>query len=80
VKLSLDVKLTPAQVAEAFADLDDEQQTRFFVEVARIASTWEPGTAPQWRLVSRHLRDCPCSTDDARELVRDLAHALGGES
>lgn len=75
MKLSLDVKLTPAQLAEAFCDLDDELQAQFFIEVARIASTWAPGNFMQWHSVGRHLRDCPCSTLEAVDLVREIAEA-----
>jgi hypothetical protein len=61
-------------LAEAFCDLDDERQAEFFIEVAAIARQWPAGGASMqfWR-IGRHLATCPCATDDARELVHDLA-------
>ena len=75
MKLSLDFNLTPAQVAEAFCDLDDERQAQFFVEVARLAQEW-PKAHYQWSLVGNHLRDCECSTEAARDMVREIAEPL----
>jgi hypothetical protein len=77
VKLGVDIKLTPAQLAEAFCELDDEAQAQFFIECARIGETWETrATCFQWHAVGRHLRDCECSTYEAREMVRDIAACL----
>jgi hypothetical protein len=74
----LDLHLSPLQLAEAFCDLSDEQQAQFFIEAAHIArETWEqPATFLQWREVGKHLGSCDCSTDDARELVRDIAEGM----
>ena len=71
------------ELAEGFCELDDEQQADFFIACAHIMSQWK-GTlftgqaAGEWqmRLVGRHLRDCGCSNEDARNLVRELAAAL----
>lgn len=71
MKLTLEVKLTPAQLAEAFCDLNDEDQAQFLIEAARIALAWRDG-GYQWHLVGRHLQSCECSTDDARSLVKDI--------
>lgn len=78
MKVTLDLKLSIVQLAQAFCDLDDEEQAQFFIEAARIASTtWErPATFMQWRSVGKHLATCACSTDDAREMVRDIAEGL----
>ena len=75
MRLAVDVKLTPVQIAEAFCDLDDESQAQFFIEAARIMSTWpEPAArVMQAHAIGRHLRDCPCSTYEARALVSDIA-------
>jgi hypothetical protein len=66
-------------LAEAFAALSDDEQAAFFVEVAAVAATWEggfSGSAWQWWRVGRHLRTCPCATEEARELVRAIVRAL----
>jgi hypothetical protein len=61
-------------VAEAFCDLDDELQAEFFAEVAAIARQWPAdGASTQFWRIGRHLATCPCATEGARELVRDLA-------
>ncbi len=73
-KITLDLKTA----AEWFSGLSDEQQTDFFVEVARASTKWQcqGRWQSQYWLVGRHLRDCKCSTDDARELVQELAAGL----
>lgn len=77
MKLGIDIALTPAQVAEAFCDLNDEDQAQVFVEIAKIASAWPGGvTGTQFFMVGRHLRDCECSTEEARDVVREIASGL----
>jgi hypothetical protein len=73
------ITLTPAQVAEAFCDLDDEGQAQVFIEVARVESAWPPGNFQQWQAVGRHLRDCSCSSEEAREIVSGIAEGMAGE-
>lgn len=77
-KLMVEVSLTPRQVAEAFCDLDDEQQAQVFIEVALLASRWEASAfvGSQWFAVGRHLRDCSCSSDAARNVVSEMAAGL----
>lgn len=79
-KLTFDRKLTPLEIAEAFCELDDEQQAQVFIDVARIASGWTAangsyGAGWQWFTIGRHLKTCSCSTDEAREMVREIARA-----
>jgi hypothetical protein len=45
VKLEVDLHLTPAQLAEAFCAMGDEQQAQFFTEVLEIASGLEERAA-----------------------------------
>lgn len=73
VELTLNVDLTPHQLAVAFADMGDESQAQFFIELAEIAARWEPGNVDQWYAVGRHLVTCGCSTDAARDLVHRIA-------
>ena len=72
MKFTIDVKPTVAQLAEAFADLSDEVQAQFFIEVAAIAAKWGVPACVQWHMVGRHLRDCACSTYEARAMISDL--------
>lgn len=79
LKLSIDVELTPAQLAEAFCSLGDEEQAQVFIEAAAIAEKWrESGGSPgmQWHLVGGHLRKCACSTEEAREMVEAIAGGM----
>ena len=78
MKLQVDLTLSVEQLAQAFCELDDERQAQFFVEVGKIAETWDGSTFPQWLLVGRHLKECECSTDKAREIVLDIADGVRG--
>ncbi len=77
--VTVEVEITPAELAEFFCALDDEQQAQFFVECDRIARSWVGTTAGhghQWWLVGRHLATCTCSNDDARDMIRELAAGI----
>ena len=77
MKLDVDVKLTPLQLAEAFCEMDDEAQAQFFIEAAAIAQTWNgAGRSMQWFSVGRHLKTCACSTFEARVMVKEIADAI----
>jgi hypothetical protein len=80
VKLTREIKLTPEELAEAFCEMDDDSQAKFFVECARIERSWDRAGSfmyvDQWREVGKHLRECACSTEDAREMVRRLADGI----
>lgn len=60
---TLDAPLTIEQLAGLFADLDDDSQAKFFVEAARL-------------LGSQHVRDCACSTEEAREFLTAIVEAM----
>lgn len=67
------------KLAEIFANLDDDAQAQFFVHVAKIMMGWD-GLAPmlsQAQFIGAHLRNCKCSTNEARELIINIAHAIG---
>lgn len=76
MKTTVDIDLTPRQLAEAFAELMDEAQAQFFIEVAAIAQGWDGPAGYQWALVGGHLATCACSTQAARDMVRDLADGI----
>jgi hypothetical protein len=77
MKLVVDVRLSPAELAEAFCDLDDEKQAQFFIEAARIIQTWSVvSRVTQAHAIGRHLRDCECSTYEARALVTEIADGV----
>lgn len=59
-------------LAQAFTNMNDDQQAQFFVEVAKIMKTWTSsgGMSQQAYYIGRHLATCKCSTEDSRELIR----------
>jgi hypothetical protein len=87
VKLEVNVELSPAQLAKAFCDMDDEAQAQFFIECARLAEGWRASASDptilgpdwQWYTVGRHLRTCACSTEEARDMVRGIAEGISGD-
>lgn len=77
MKKTVDLTLTAAELAEAFSDMNDEDQAQFFIEVGRIFESW--GTANrimQCSKIGAHLRECSCSTWEAREIARTIAAEL----
>lgn len=64
--------------ARLFCELDDDAQATFFCRVAAIAEAEFQGGGPegQWWRVGNHLRDCRCSTEEGRQVVRTIAEAM----
>lgn len=81
-ELTITVYLTPAQIAAAFCELDDDAQARCIVEIARIMRAWDrPGAFDfQTHAIGRHLATCECSTEDARDFVRYVYWAIEPEA
>lgn len=76
IEMKSTVEITVELLAQCFAELDDDAQCKFFVEVARIASTWESGGDNQWYYVGGHLRNCKCSTPEAREMIESICRYM----
>jgi hypothetical protein len=72
---------TPEALAESFCELDDDDQAKFFVAVAKLMSTWpQPAAAFQQAFfIGEHLRTCACSTEEARSFVRGVYNAMASE-
>lgn len=73
---TLTIGLDMATVAAWFCELNDEQQADFFIACAERAEDWASPPCFQWFRVGGHLRDCECSTDGARRMIRELAEGL----
>lgn len=73
-----EIELNIEDVAKWFANLDDDSQAKFFVEVDRAADSWPKSylKAEQWYRIGSHLRNCECSTDGARVLIRNIYEGL----
>jgi hypothetical protein len=74
----LDSSSMPEDVAEEFCQLTDDEQAKFFVHVARVMAAWPvvAGSIFQAHAIGRHLATCECSTEQARELIRNIAAAM----
>ena len=71
------VDISHIEIAKLFSEMDDDEQAKFFCEVARIAKAWGPGDGTmQWMRIGRHLGTCECSTDEGRDMIRTIAESL----
>lgn len=64
------------ELALLFADMTDDDQAQFFVEVAKIMETWGPQKHMQAYYIGRHLATCTCSSFEARELIENIHEAI----
>lgn len=82
MKAEVEIAVTPRMLAEAFCDMNDEEQAQVFIEIAAIATaTWPGGIyGMQLYLVGRHLRDCSCSTIEARDIIGEIASGLSEQA
>ena len=85
--LTVTIREDPKMLAELFCQMTDDDQAQFFIEVAKVMSTWVEGLNHQtgsyqygmdWQMrrVAEHLVTCPCGTQEARELIKTLAEGL----
>lgn len=73
------VVVTIEKLAEIFCGMDDEQQAQFFIECTKLAGNWKhPAHSQdqQWWSVGKHLGECTCSTDAAREMIHSIADGI----
>lgn len=70
------IELGIDQAAEWFCGLDDDQMAKFFVAVAERAKAFIGSPDNQWYFLGGHLRNCGCATEDAREMIRKIAHYM----
>jgi hypothetical protein len=73
------VVLEPTHLARAFCDLTDEGQAQVIIEIAKIIDNEWPGGVDcngQMRMVGRHLRDCSCSNESARSVIREIMSGI----
>jgi hypothetical protein len=77
IEMTSTVDISVELLAKLFAELDDDAQCKFFVEAAKHGEQWgEFKAEQQWQRVGGHLRNCKCSTEAARELIRSIAYAM----
>lgn len=75
VTVSTEIEIDIKTGATWFASLSDEDQSQFFVQVFEATKNWPKGAwnhTQQWFLVGRHIAECECSSDGAREVLEAL--------
>ena len=76
IKVETEVELSIEVAAQWFAGLNDDEQSKFFVEVARAAESFPYRQETQWLAVGNHLATCECSTENAREMIRGILYGM----
>ena len=71
------LRLSVRQIAQAFCKLDDDEQAKFLVCVGDIMKAWGAGKLEtQCFNIGRHLVNCACSTQEARDVVQAMANGM----
>jgi hypothetical protein len=70
IRVTTEIDLDIETAAGWFANLDDDAMCRFLVAVAEKAKAYPSDPDNQWYFLGGHLRNCECSTEDAREMIR----------
>lgn len=71
IEIKSRVEVTVDLLAQCFVSLDDDQMCKFFVEVHRLAEQF-PNFDNQWYYLGGHLRNCSCSNEGTREMLRNI--------
>lgn len=74
IKVTTQIELDIATAAKWFASLDDDEMCKFLVAVAEEAKSFDGNPDNQWYFLGGHLRNCACSTPEAREMVKRWAY------
>lgn len=70
IKVTTEIELDIKTAAKWFAGLDDDEMCKFLVAVAAESKAYPSDPDNQWYYLGGHLKNCECSTEDAREMVR----------
>lgn len=74
IKVTTEYELDVESAAKWFASLDDDAMCRFLVAVAEEAKSFRGHPENQWYYLGGHLRNCECSTEDAREMIKSWVY------
>lgn len=69
IRVTTEIELDIPTAAQWFAQLSDDDMCRFLVAVAEEAKAYPSDPDSQWYYLGGHLRNCKCSTDDARTMI-----------
>lgn len=65
--------MTSQEMAKWWCELSDDEQAKFFVEVAIILDSWGTNKgADQLHYIGRHLQQCECSTPGSRSVIEGI--------
>ena len=70
IKVTTEIELDIETAAVWFAQLDDDAMCKFLVAVAAEAYKFPSDPDNQWYYLGGHLRNCACSNDETREMIR----------
>lgn len=70
IKIETEITLDVEVAAKWFSALSDDDMARFLVAVAKEAESYPLSPDNQWYYLGGHLRNCKCSTEEAREMLR----------
>lgn len=76
IKIVTEVELDIEVAAKWFAGLNDDEQSKFFVAVAKAIDLPHFQAETQWLAIGNHLATCECSTEDAREMIRGIVYGM----
>jgi hypothetical protein len=76
MKVTVDVQLSPAELAMSFCAMTDDEQAQFFSGIAAIMDKW-PAHARLMQLsfIGQHVNECQCG-EGAAGLIADLHAAM----
>lgn len=66
------------EVAAWFCGLDHEEQAQFFIEVSKIAETWQGQAANQWWWIGREMSLRIEMSKENKSAADMIAYILGG--
>ena len=70
----LEIELDTKTAAKWFANLSDDDMADFLIKVAEEAQKYPGNPDNQWYYLGGHLRNCKCSTAEARDMVKQWAY------
>lgn len=82
MNFEIDLKPTPEQIAEAFCNMDEFEQAKFFIECAKIGKTWNtiPGASWQWYRIGIQLKYSTNKAVEAREMIDTIKEGIDSQS
>ncbi len=74
ITVTTKIELDISTAAKWFAALNDDEMCNFLVAVAEEAKEFSGNSDNQWYYLGGHLKNCECSTNEAREMIRSWVY------